>query len=141
MKARFSALIFLVAALGGFSEPARAGACTVPGTHPSIQAAVDDPACSDIELSNQSYFELLDIDRSLSLFGPPAGDATVIGQVNVSGGATMAILNDFRIESGCANGALRIFGGARMTGSGMQVAHISGTPCGVELIFEDGFES
>lgn len=141
MHVRTRVLIFLGAALCGFSEPAWSGNCTVPGTHPTIQAAVDDPGCSDIGLSDQTYFELLAIDRSLSLFGPSGGAATVIGQVNVTGGATIAMLDDFRIESGCADGALRLFGGARITVSGMQVAHVSGTPCVLGFIFEDGFES
>lgn len=122
------------------STPVFAGVCSVPGTHSTIQAAIDDVGCSDIQLTNQSYFELLQIDRSLTLSGVQDGSAQVIGQVSLIGGTTVASLNDFRIESGCPGGALHVSGGAQVSVSDMEVAWASGTPCLADVVFSGGFE-
>lgn len=127
-------------ALTCFSQGLFAGTCTVPGSHPRIQAAVNDPACSQIELADQSFFEFLDIDRSLSLSGPLGANATVVGSVMLSGEDTDVSLNEFRITSGCPDGALRILDGAIATASGMHIEWNAGTSCVAGLIFIDGFE-
>jgi hypothetical protein len=44
--------------------------CQVPADRPTIQAAVDDPACTDIVLVSQVYTESVSITRSLLMFGP-----------------------------------------------------------------------
>lgn len=59
------------------SAPAWAAVCSVPGTgHPTIQRALNDPTCSEIELKAQVYTEQLNINRpggSVVLRGAGAG--------------------------------------------------------------------
>ena len=117
------------------------GSCTVPGDYPNIQAAVDDNACVDIQLLDQTYTELLTIHRQLSITGGVGGMTEVVGQVSVTGEFVIAMLTDFRIESSCPDGALRVTGGAQATASGMQVVWSSGSSCSGLLDFEDGFEN
>lgn len=140
MLARYSGLKFFALALAVYPHFAFAGTCAVPGTHSSIQAAVDDLACSDIELASQDYFELLVIDRSLALAGPVGGTAAILGQVSVSGGSTLAMLSDFRVEGGCPDGVLRVTGGGQATAARMQVVVDPGSECAADLLQRDGFE-
>jgi hypothetical protein len=141
MYIRHPELMILAFALALVPRYALADVCTVPGTHVSIQAAVDDPACADIELANQNYFELLEIDRSLSLSGAMGGSATVVGQIEVTGSTTLAMLSDFHVEGGCPEGVLRVTGGSQATASWLQVVYDAGSDCVVNLIFRDGFEN
>lgn len=130
----------LAIALSLFCGQAVAGTCTVPGSHDTIQVALDDPACTSVQLSNQSYFELIEIDRAVDLAGPVSGSAEVTGQVVVSGGSAISALSNFQVTSGCTDGALRVTGGARVTGTALRVVRNGGTPCTVGFIFSDGFE-
>lgn len=132
--------LFLAGALGGFAGIAQAGNCTVPGTHPTIQAAVDDPGCGIIDLSPQDYFEHLDIDRGLTLAGPSSGGAVIRGQVVVGSAATMVAFNNLRIQSGCVTGTLRVLAGGQMSASGLEVAFTGPDSCLPGLILDDGFE-
>lgn len=123
------------------SHPALAGSCTVPGTHDSIQAAVDDPGCTQIELANRDYFELLSINRSVTLSGPPGGNARVVGQVQVTGPTTLALLSNFRVEGGCPDGVLRVTGGGQATADGIQVIVDAASGCDSNVFYRDGFET
>ena len=141
MNIRYPELMLLAFALALVPCQVLAGVCTVPGSHASIQAAVDDPACADIELANQNYFELLEIDRSLSLSGPMGGSATVVGQVEVTGSTTLAMLSDFRVEGGCPDGVLLVTGDSQATASGLRVFYDAGSGCAMDLFYRDGFEN
>ena len=58
-------------------------ACTVPGTHGTIQEAVDDIACDSVGLSADDYFESVTISRGLTLTGAPStlhGELTITGE-------------------------------------------------------------
>lgn len=47
-------LLFLASLLGsGLSAPLDAGVCTVLGTHATIQEAVEDSGCGQIDLSDR----------------------------------------------------------------------------------------
>ncbi len=48
-------------------------ACTVPGTHATIQAAVADPTCDTIDVAPATYVENVTIARPLTLNGPNDG--------------------------------------------------------------------
>lgn len=53
---------------------AGAAVCKVPGTHPTIQKAVDDTSCTDIQLEAQTYTEQVSIGRAgLTITGKGAG--------------------------------------------------------------------
>ncbi len=81
------ALVFLGLVI---SSQAMAGVCTVPGTHPTIQAAVSDPTCDPINVAAGTYNGNIVINRALTLMG--AGSAsTFINGVNT--GINVAVVN------------------------------------------------
>ena len=122
------------------AAPLQAQTCTVPGTHATIQAAVDDPVCTTIMLSAQIYPESVNIPRSLTLAGPGAGGAVVQGLLRVVGAGTQVTLQDLRVENGCVRNALKAVAGAEVTGTNLEVEHSAGLPCPVSTVFQDGFE-
>jgi hypothetical protein len=76
-----SAGLAVVFALGGgttWAEP-----CSVPGDHPTIQAAVNDVGCDPINVAPGNYPENVLIPRSLTLNGAQAGNSYL---TRVSGG-------------------------------------------------------
>ena len=76
--------IFVTLVLAVSSIAADAAMCPVPTTsYPTIQAAVDDPTCSTINVSPGVYPENLVISRSVTLNGAQAGQS--VGS-RVSGG-------------------------------------------------------
>jgi hypothetical protein len=60
--------------------------CTVPGTHATIQAAVNDVSCATINVGAGAYTESVTINRSLTLNGAQAGNSV--------GGRTFAGLGE-----------------------------------------------
>ncbi len=65
-----AAALAAIAALA--APPAHAQTCTVPGSHTTIQEAIDDPACATVALATQTYPESIVIRRSLTLAGVAA---------------------------------------------------------------------
>ena len=121
--------------------PVAAGVCTVPGTHALVQLAIDDPACGQIQLADQTYDESITIDRSLTLAGPAGGDAILSGRVGALGAGVLAAVLDLAVETSCSP-ALLARSGARIDGSGLTVLRSAAFPCSPGLpIFADGFES
>jgi hypothetical protein len=125
------------------ASPLHAQNCTVPGTHATIQAAVDDPACVTVALAAQTYGESIVIRRSLTLAGPGTGGAVVQGLVLIAGATTEVAIQDLRVENGCVPDALRTSGGARLIGLNLQVERDDALPCPAtaDTIFTDGFET
>lgn len=82
------------------------GACRVPFTHGTLQAALDDAACSEVLVSAGTYRENLYITRALTLAGVPGGvviDGNRAGSVIVSEVASGAVvLRDLRVTNGLA---------------------------------------
>jgi len=117
--------------------------CTVPGSHATIQEAINDPACATITLSAQIYEESVVIPRSLTLAGPGTGGAVVQGLVLIAGTSTQTTLQDLRVENGCRPDALRTSGGAQLLGENLQVERSETLPCPLtaDAIFVDGFET
>ena len=129
----------------GVPTGARAAPCPVPtGTHPTIQAAVDDAGCTEIELGSQVYIESVTIDRTLEVSGVSAAVTTIAGRVSVEGPSTVATLSELTVDgslpavAGCFVEAVDVGGGARMLGSNIVVVNGDGDAC---LLFGDGFES
>lgn len=133
----------LVLILAAFAPPLHAQNCTVPGSHVTIQEAIDDPACVTITLSAQTYAESIVIPRSLTLAGPATGGAIVQGLVLMVGSGTEVGLHDLRVENGCVPNALRTTSGATMTGANLEVERSAALPCPEvpDSIFADGFET
>lgn len=86
--------ILLVSTLSWLS-PARAGHvaianCTVPGTHATIQIAVDDAACDSIDLTADRYVGSVTIYRSLTLTGAPS---VIDGELTISTDGTAVVID------------------------------------------------
>lgn len=121
-----------------------AGPCSVPsGSHPTIQAAVDDLACTEIGLQGQVYEEAIVIGRSLAISGVSSATTVIVGQVRVEGGSSVVTMADLKVDAsnaaaaGCFNNAVLADGGARLVGSNLAVLNATGAAC---VLFSDGFE-
>jgi hypothetical protein len=120
--------------------PASAAVCPVPsGAHPTIQSAVDDAGCTEVELVAQTFAESVVVQRDLALEGAAATTTVIAGVVTVHGGATLLELRGVTVDArdGSMAAALDVHGGARV--SCRDVVVVNGT--GQGLIFQDGFES
>jgi hypothetical protein len=77
--------------LGAGSVSAFAAECAVPTAgYPNIQAAVDDPTCSVINVAPGAYSENVSIPRSVTLNGARAGQPT---GTRISGGPAESTVN------------------------------------------------
>ena len=119
---------------------AEAIVCTVPGSHPILQTAVDDLECTEVELDPGVYQETLRLPRRLLISGPAGGGTVIRGRVTVTGADTVVHLVDLAIDNGCAPAALTSLLGARVEGLGLEVVRQTGQPC-PDAIFADSFES
>jgi len=116
---------------------ARAATCTVPsGAHPTIQAAVDDPVCTEIEVAAGLYEESPVIDRHLSLAGASSATTTIGGQVEVDGAAVD--LADLTIVGGGGGFSEALWAHSGAEVSAADVLVVAG---GAPAFFADGFES
>jgi hypothetical protein len=89
--------------------------CIVPRTHPSIQAGVDDPACTTVWVQPGTYLENVVIDHPLTVEATRAGSVTIDAAdagrgVDVTMGATVTLRG------------LTITGGAEATGAGIRAS-------------------
>ena len=119
--------------------PALAGSCAVPSaSHPTLQSALDDPACDPVVLSGTTYVESPVIDRSVTVEGQSSATSIVEGRVTVSGGAVvlnaLTITTDTADQRGRYRHALDVGPGARVSGGDLVVVHRA-------LLFGDGFEA
>lgn len=85
--------------------------CYVPFSHPTIQAAIDDPACTHVVIEPGSYTENLAIARDISL-APPGGSTVTIDGAGL--GSVVAIAKG---TVGLENLVLR--GGRALEGGGI----------------------
>jgi hypothetical protein len=126
----------------GHAAPAGAVACTVPGTHDTVQEAVFDPSCDLVELADQTFAESVLIDRSLSLIGQSGGQTVLEGRVRVTGPGVHVEMGALAIRSGCPDFAMQIHEGADVNGAVIGVAWSLAFPCPLlGILFADGFES
>ncbi|MEE4273918.1 MAG: hypothetical protein V2I67_19730 [Thermoanaerobaculales bacterium] len=122
----------------------RAAPCPVPtGSHPTIQAAVDDPGCTEITLGSQIYVQDVTIDRTLGLSGVSSSATVIAGRVAIEGASAVVTLAELSVDgshqavAGCFVEAVDVGGGARMLGSNIVVVNSDGDAC---LLFGDDFE-
>ena len=123
------------------ASSALADVCVVPSApHPTVQAAVDDAACTEIVLLAQVIAESVAISRSLLLRGGSSATTAILGQVTVTGNSTEVTLQDLKVDGGgCSPVALDVAGGAQVTSqSDIVVVNTTEGPC---PIFANGFES
>lgn len=120
---------------------AQAAECTVPGTHASIQAAIDAAGCDPIRLATQGYFESPVIARSLTLAGNGSTNTTIWGQVRAEGGGVLVLVQSLTVYSGCPGPALVASAGATVRNGDVVVARSAAAQCNaVVTLFADGFE-
>jgi len=127
------------------ASPGVAAVCQVPtGPYPTIQAAVDDPVCTEIELSAQTFEESVLIARDLEVRGSSSETTVIEGQLAVQGGSTQVALEDMTVDGsapgvgGTFSEALLVAGGAEVNGLRIVVLNATEAP---SAIFADGFES
>jgi len=115
----------------------RAATCQVPSDgYTTIQAAVDDPSCTEIVLAVQVYEESPVVARSLTLSGAGSGATFVAGRVEVTAGAVEVRELEIRTPPGTEWEGLLVHSGAAVRGFDLVV--VSGRECS---LFADGFES
>lgn len=124
------AMLGCVMVVGGIE----AATCDVPSApHPTIQSAIDDVSCTDINVAAGPYPEALAIARSLSLQGAGSTQSFVQGGVEVSSGTVN--LTGFHLSA--AGDALVAHSGAEVSGFDLEVVNgVVETP-----LFADGFET
>jgi hypothetical protein len=87
-------LLTMIAAAGVVSAfgvaDALAATCSVPGDHPTIQSAVNDPVCTTINVAPGLYNENVTVNRTVTINGAQAGNP-VAGRV--SGGPGESTVN------------------------------------------------
>jgi hypothetical protein len=96
--------LFMVLTSGNL--PAFADLCPVPSlSHVTIQAAVDDPACTEIEVAAGTFIESVVIPRDLVLRGASTtateSSATTIGPTTTSRSPTCPTGIDIEGVSAC----------------------------------------
>jgi hypothetical protein len=131
-----AALISCVLAMiaGAWIDGAQAATCNVPSaTYPSIQAAVNDPGCTEVVLAAQAFSEPVAIARDLVVRGAGSGQTFINNQLEVSAG----VVEVRQLQIAAPTDALRVHSGAEVSGLDLKVLNgLVETP-----LFADGFES
>lgn len=130
-----------LALLASNAASAQGGTCTVPGTHPTIQEAIDNDTCTTISLPQSYYAESIEIDRDLNIEGNPSGVSLLGGRMSIVGDASVDTEN-FEILSSCTGALVTIEGTASFQSEDFAAAQggVHGCP-ELGLLFADGFES
>ena len=123
-----------------------AATCTVPSAgHETIQVAVDDIGCTEIELAAQLFIESVSITRSAVVRGDSSATTMVQGRLTVTGASTSVGLHTLTIDGsalpvrGCFEAALDVTGGGRVAADDdVVVINTGGGSC---PIFADGLET
>lgn len=137
---RIASILPALAAMLAFPD-ALAATCTVPGSHGSIQAAVDDASCDPIQIAAGGYLESPLVTRSLSLVGAGIGATTIWGRVLADGSAILVFVDQLMVSSGCPGPALSAVNGARLRSGDVRAEKSASAGCNVVgRIFADGFE-
>lgn len=137
-----TAHLLLFIACSVLAAPCFAQTCTPPSaSHPTLQQAIDDPACTTVSLGAQAYAEFINISRSLALVGTGPGASTVDGPITVTGATTQVSFSAVGIRNGCAVPGLQINAGARVSTTNVSVAPAAIACPGLpNFLFKDGFE-
>lgn len=148
-----AALVVLTTASGvraaGADEPEDPQVtCGVPNQRPTIQAAVDDPICTTIQIQAGTFPEWVRINRNLTLVGAGIDSTTITGDVAISGAGVVVLMTDLAVDTsvpgsaGCFGDAIRVVGGAETLAVRVRGLNAKGPgPCLLTLIFADGFET
>ena len=124
MPALLAAVVGLVT-LFVLLRPAHAVDCTVPGSHTTIQDAVDDASCTVVHVQAGTYVENVVINRDLEIYGAGAGSTVIDGDgagtaVRIESGATV-VISQTTIQNGSANYGGGIYNVGHLTLVGSEV--------------------
>ncbi len=121
--------------------------CGVPSQRPTIQAAVNDPTCTTIQVQAGVFPEVVRIKRNLTLMGAGTNLTTITGQVEVAGTGVVVLISDLAVDTsvpgsaGCFGDAMRVGKGAEALVVRVRGLNAKGPgPCLLTLLFADGFE-
>ena len=123
--------------------------CGVPSQRPTIQAAVNDPICTTIQVQAGVFPEVVRINRNLTLVGAGTDLTMITGQVEVAGTGVVVLISDLAVDTSVP-GSAGCFGDAMQVGKGAEAlvrfAFEASTrrvrgPCLLTLLFADGFET
>ena len=136
---RWIAMALLVVAAG--TSTGEGATCGVPSTaYPTIQSAVDDPACTQVDLAVQTFRESPVVDRDLLITGDSSSTTIIEGCLEITSGLVQ--LQGLRIDASVAGvagsrpEAVWVHDGARVEADDVVAVHRMG-----EMVFADGFES
>jgi hypothetical protein len=132
------AAVMAVMTFGGSPTKAAPATCTVPGTHPTIQAAAADASCTVINVAPGIYNENVLVNNPVTINGAqagnndfvtrsanPAGESTVNGVTLIGSVAVFTInaanvtINGFTIKNSVTSGAAM---GVTVRGAGNDAA-------------------
>lgn len=129
-------LLLLGGAVLALAPPVLAQSCSVPGTHATIQAAIDAGAgvCDTISVGAGTFVENLSINRSLTINGAGKTSTIIDGNnagrgVTIDGNGIVVHLNNLRVTKGNATsaptnrngGGVLVTGGATLHGENLQI--------------------
>ncbi len=131
--------------LAAFALPCFAAVCSVPSvSHPTIQEAVGDLACTEVVVAAGTFVEEVVIGRDLDVGGASSATTIIEGRMVVEGAAILVVVHDLTIDAsaasvaGCFADGLLARGGAQLSANGVVAINGDGDAC---LLFRDGFES
>ena len=144
MRRDSTAFLFLCA-LCAVAPPSWAAVCQVPsGAHPTIQSAVDDAGCTEIELAEHTFVESVTIPRDIIIRGASTQSTVIAGQVVAEGVNTEVVLQDVTVDAstqgvgGMFPTGLHASAGAEVSPSNVVVRN---SLMDLWTLFVDGFES
>lgn len=133
----------LLLGLMAFTTPSLAVECTVPGSHDTVQSAIDDPNCNPITLADATFPESLLIYRLIILEGVEGGSTTIEGRITITETASQVDLGSLTVRSGCPDQTMEVEAGAVVFSRRVVVGWSSVLPCPPVILdefFYDGFE-
>ena len=145
-RSRSILLLVLVTAAAFAAPTVNAATCTVPSVaHETIEEAVTDIGCTEIELAGLVFVESVTISRSVVLRGQSSTTTLIQGQLTVTGASTVVDLHALTIDGsalpvkGCFEVVLDVTDGGRATAEDDVVVintRVENCP-----LFADGFET
>lgn len=145
-RSRSIRFLALVTAVALAAPTINAATCTVPsGTHETIEEAVADIGCTEIELAGQLFIESVSITRSVVLRGQSSTTTFIQGELTVTGASTAVNLHTLTIDgsalpvNGCFDVVLNVTDGGRVVAEDDVV--VINSRVGSCPIFADGFET
>ncbi len=102
--------------------------CAVPEVHSTIQRAVDDPGCRQVQIMGGRYRETLVIDRSVTIAGASGTVVAIEGRIVVEGSETLVSMVNLTVATSCAE-AIATRNGSQVALAAVEVVAASAIPC------------